>query len=104
MQPYSDAHKVEVEEKERFAWLNGAYVRSAIMSSIGNAFIKKGQKPNEYPDSPVMSGDSKPEYDENGEMILTEEEKRKWRERLLMGLRIKQHNFETTKNEGGMVS
>ena len=80
-------------------------MRSAVMSSIGNAFLEKGQKAYEYPENPIMTeNDSKPKYDENGEMILTEEEKKKWRERLLLGLQIKQHNFESTKDEGGMVS
>ncbi len=72
------------------------------MSSIGNAFLKKGQKAMEYPENPIMiENDSKPKYDENGDMILSEEEKKKWRERLLLGLQIKQHNFEATKDEGG---
>lgn len=67
------------------------------MSSIGNAFLKKGQKGVEYPDSPMMAEDrEKPKYDENGEMILTEEEKQKWIDRIVLGLQIKQHNFETT--------
>lgn len=87
------------------AWLQGAYFRSAIMSSIGNAFLKKGQKAAEYPESPIMTeNNNKPKYDENGDMVLTEEEKAMWRKRLLSGLKIKQQNFELSKNEGGMVS
>ena len=49
----------------------------------------------------MIENDSKPKYDKNGDMILSEEEKKKWRERLLLGLQIKQHNFEATKDEGG---
>lgn len=102
LQPYADAHEVEFIEKDRIAWLHGAYVRAAVMSSIGNAFLDKGQKTMEYPDNPMYTdSQSKPKVDENGEMILTEEEKKKWRERLLLGLQIKQHNFETTKDKGG---
>lgn len=103
LQPYADAHREEFAEKDRIAWMNGMYMRAAIMSSIGNAFLDKGQKANEYPEEPMMAEEKNtPKYDKNGDMILTEEEKKKWRERLLLGLQVKQHNFEVSK--GGMVS
>lgn len=73
----------------------------AIKSTIGNAFLKKGQKENEYPKNPLFEEEKdKPKYDSNGDMILTEEEKKKWRERLLLGLQIKQSNFEASKRGG----
>ena len=34
-------------------WLGGLYMREAIMSSIGNAFIGKGDPPYEYMDKPI---------------------------------------------------
>lgn len=70
----------------------------AINATIGNALRDKGQKAMEYPDKPILSEEQdRPKYDSNGDMILTEEEKKKWRERLLIGLQIKQANFEASK-------
>lgn len=52
---YLKAEKLRQEREAYAAWLNGAYVREAILSSIGNAFAKKGQAPNEYPGPPDFS-------------------------------------------------
>lgn len=51
------AEKYRQERETYMAWLNGAYVRAAIASSIGNAFIKKGMPANEYPDPPKFSAE-----------------------------------------------
>ena len=34
-------------------WLGGLYMREAIMSSIGNAFLGKGTPPYEYMEKPI---------------------------------------------------
>ncbi len=34
-------------------WLGGMYMRDAIMSSIGNAFLEKGAAPYEYMERPI---------------------------------------------------
>lgn len=39
-------------------WLAGIYMRDAIMSSIGNAFIAKGSSPYQYPDKPMPVDDA----------------------------------------------
>ena len=86
-------------------WMNGRYTQQALLSTVCNAefWHKKGQPPYEYPDKSLFSDKevNKAKYDENGDMILTEEEKAKWRKRLFMGLKIKQANFEANKREGG---
>lgn len=87
-------------------WLNGRYTQQALLSTVCNAefWHKKGQPPNEYPQKPFFDENvvgNQPKYDENGDMILTEEEKAMWRKRLFMGLKIKQANFEANKREGG---
>ena len=38
-------------------WLGGLYMREAIMSSIGNAFVEKGSPPYEYMDKPIPMGE-----------------------------------------------
>ena len=41
-------------KKENYTlWLGGLYMREAIMSSIGNAFIDKGSPPYEYMEKPI---------------------------------------------------
>lgn len=106
LEPYAKAHERKVKEADFLMWIQGQYNRDAIQSTIGNAFLKKGQEPNKYPSKPVMEESEfegkKPQYDENGEMILTEEEKKMWRKRLLTMLKIKQANFEANKRQGGV--
>lgn len=46
------ADKLKREQRDENAWLIGAYVCRAIESTIGNAFLKKGCQPIEYPDMP----------------------------------------------------
>ena len=85
-------------------WLNGRYTQQALLSTVCNAefWHKKGQPFNEYPNKPFFEENKdKPKVNADGEMVLTEEEKKKWRERLLLGLMIKQNNFEALKQEGG---
>ena len=48
------ADKLRRERIDLEAWLHGVYVREAIASSIGNAFLAKGKKPVEYPESPHL--------------------------------------------------
>ena len=41
-------------QRENYAlWLGGIYMRDAIMSSIGNAFLGKGTPPYEYMEKPL---------------------------------------------------
>lgn len=85
-------------------WLNGRYTRQALLSTVCNAefWHKKGDPLNEYPNKPFFEeSKDNPKVNADGEMVLTEEEKKKWRERLLLGLMIKQNNFEALKQEGG---
>lgn len=105
LEPYSKAYERQIKDHDFLSWMNGAYTARALNATVGNAFLKKGQKAFTYPEKPIMDDiESRPKVNENGEVELTEEEKKKWRERLLLGLMIKQSNFETSKREGGMVS
>ena len=46
------AEQLRQERIDSEAWLNGAYFKIAIESSIGNAFRSKGTSPIEYPEQP----------------------------------------------------
>ena len=104
LEPYARAHERKVKEMDFLMWIQGKYNRDALLSTVGNAMLKKGQEPYKYPSKPAMEEseiDRQPKYDENGEMILTEEEKKMWRKRLVTALKIKQANFEAYKRQGG---
>ena len=53
LRPYLLAENIKREERNYFAWLQGAYVYDALSVVIGNAFAKKGSKPREYLKEPV---------------------------------------------------
>lgn len=75
------------------AYLNGIYVREALVSTVGNMFLGKGKKPYEYPDKPIeLSGK---------ERELTEDEKELQRQNFLASLFTMQSNFERNKKEKG---
>lgn len=74
------------------AYYNGLYVQQAVAS----CFSKNAK----YPERPLLYGKNgnviaKKEYNEE----LTEEQKIKYQEQLLMQLQIMQSNFETGKNK-----
>lgn len=61
------AHIMKRQMAEYDAWLQGAYMKAAIESSICNAFIKKGTSPNKYPEPPEIKpvdDDDSDKYDE----------------------------------------
>lgn len=53
LREYIEADKLRQERMNNEAWLHGAYVAHAISATIGNAFLKKGAKPAEYPQQPI---------------------------------------------------
>ena len=76
------------------AYLQGLYNRMALASTIGNAFLKKGQKPNEYPEKPFELEAKKPHE-------ITEEEKEAQRVAFLESLKLMQKNFEMHQKKSG---
>ena len=64
LRPYLLAENIKREERNYFAWLQGAYIYDAVGCIIGNAFSKKGSKKKEYVKEPIRI------------TPLTEEEKR----------------------------
>lgn len=57
MKGYKEKKQAEIEEKNFFAYIQGAYFADAIMATIGNAFTK-GKK-HEYPKEPYQLGEKK---------------------------------------------
>lgn len=50
---YLKAEEYRRKRENYNLWLGGLYMREAIMSSIGNAFIDKGSPRYEYLDKPI---------------------------------------------------
>lgn len=49
---YRESYKLTLQRENYMAWLQGMYVAKAVESTICNAFLGKGKKPNKYPDEP----------------------------------------------------
>lgn len=90
-----EGYKLKRKVIDEDQWLLGGYVFEAVTIALGNAFRKKGQKPQSYFEAikkPVLGT-----VQSNGE--LSEEEKKKKLELLMAGLRTKQANFELAKQQ-----
>ncbi len=64
LRPYLLAENIKREERNYFAWLQGAYIYDAVGVVVANALAKRGSKKREYVNEPVRI------------TPLTEEEKR----------------------------
>lgn len=73
------------------AYLHGAYVREALLSTVGNMLSGKHSKTIEYPDKP---------YDLNLDGKKEEREKEKQLELFAASLTAKMHNFNLSKEQG----
>ena len=52
---FRKAEKMRQERMDAEAWVQGAYFKAAIESSIGNAFLPKGHTPAKYPEQPYLT-------------------------------------------------
>lgn len=87
---FSMAHRIKSKEINAQMYLQGIYMRDAILSTICNAFKGKGAEPYEYPKEP---------YDLTAETELTEQEKDEQIERLFASLQIMKDNFDRNKEQ-----
>ena len=65
---FRKAAKLRERQRDYELWLQGLYVREAVLASIGNAYLEKGKEPFTYPDEPY-SFSAKPD----GKPITEEE-------------------------------
>lgn len=52
---FYQADKLRRERADEDAWLHGLYVLNALQATVGNAFMKSGQTPAEYPEEPMTA-------------------------------------------------
>ena len=54
VQAYYRAEKLRQKKADEQAWWLGVYVQKALLSTVGNAFLDRGETPYEYPDVPLL--------------------------------------------------
>lgn len=65
---YLQAEEYRRKKENYTLWLGGLYMREAIMSSIGNAFVGKGEPPYQYLDKPIpMDEDEREKAEQEAE-------------------------------------
>lgn len=86
---YAKGYRIRMERQRDYdnfvAYIQGVYVREALMATVGNMFKKKSAKPYEYPEKPFDLGEQRE---------LTEADKEMQRQAFLDSLLTMQHNFE----------
>jgi hypothetical protein len=58
---YREAYKMKQDVLNAWEWRMGMYMASAINSTIGNSFRKKGSEPMKYPEEPLSLREEKGE-------------------------------------------
>lgn len=97
LKPYVKAHQIRQKMLDESSWLMGAYVYEAVTTVMSNVFSKSGQ--HTYRDKPFTEELQVKEKmrESEGKAPLTEEEKKKYTERLFLTLSIMQANFNINK-------
>lgn len=98
LEPILEGYKLNRKIKDENNWLLGGYIFEAITIALGNMGRKKSQKPKNY-----FEELKKPVLDlaQSSNTELSEEEKQKRLDLLIAGLRVKQANFELSKQKKG---
>lgn len=96
LKPYFEGHQKKIRMNDVEQYRMGLYTYEAVSVAVSNMFRKKGQKPNNYREKPILQ-----EYDEKikSNQPLSEEEKKRQTELLFANLRIMQANFENNNKE-----
>lgn len=87
---YKKRKEEEMRQQNVIAHLQGQYMAEALLSTVGNMFKKKTQKPHEYPKKPYEFGSEKP---------LTQTEIQRQREQFVAQFEAMRVNFELQKGK-----
>ena len=49
---YKKAHEINLKRKNEELWMQGLYIKHALLSTVGNMFKDKNQEAFEYPEEP----------------------------------------------------
>ena len=89
LEPYMEAYNLKRKVSDAEAWQFNMYTMCAVQTAVANVLIGKKSKA-EYLKEPFSQTAEKQEDEEN----LSETEKKRQRDRLLMTLQLMQANFE----------
>lgn len=87
---FDEAYKIRREIEDENNYILGGYVRSAIESTVGNMFRKKGAKPIQYMEEPILRA--------NNPKVI-EDKAQKQRELLVASFKQMQLNWELSKKQ-----
>lgn len=96
LEPILEGYKLKRKVIDEDNWILGGYIFEAVTIALGNMGRKKGQKPKNYFEElkkPALS------LAQSNNAELSEEEKQKRLDLLMAGLRVKQANFELSKQK-----
>ena len=88
---YEMAYKRQIEANNAMAYLQGAYFREALLSTVGNQLSDKRTKKYKYPDKP---------YDLNLDGKKEEREKEDKLQLFVAGLNTAMTNFNLSNKQG----
>lgn len=91
IEPYFEALKIRRKMEDEAQYMQYIYYSNAVEVALGNAFRKKGSKPYEHIQEPLMAKYEKEHHE------LTETEKKSSVELLFASLGKMQENFERSK-------
>lgn len=94
LKAFVEGHKIKKKMRDAEMWTMGQYIMSALDATVcNNSFWrKKGEKAHQYIDKPILQ--------QNKNVELTEEEKRKQTENLFLRLQIMGANFKNNHKDG----
>ncbi len=90
LEPYMESYNLKRKISDAEAWQYNIYTMCAVQTAVANVLLGKKSKA-EYIGEPFMQ---KEKYDSDNEECISEDEKKKQREKLLMTLQLMQANFE----------
>lgn len=93
IEPYFEALKIRRKMEDEAQYMQYIYYSNAVEVALGNAFRKKGSKPYEHIQEPLMAKYEKEHHE------LTETEKKSSVELLFASLGKMQENFERSKQK-----
>ena len=75
---YVEAHKIKVRQKDEELWMQGMYIYESLckVSPILHAFSKKGTKPLQYRDKPILMDKLEPHKKTDEEIAQEKENER----------------------------
>jgi len=95
IEPYFEAMKLRRKLEDESQYMQYIYYSNAIEVALGNAFRKKGSKPYEHMQEPLLAKYEKEHH------VLTEDEKKESVKSLFAMLGEMQNNFENHKKMAG---